>query len=429
MITTTIGKIFLTAYNQKYATDYSPRDFFDKVYYPLFYDSNKYMQWVQNSPFVQMKKGQKVETLLSAERQEKLSALHQKVDCGTADASIAIGYAASENKEYATTSGQVTNIPIPLSKDDVYLSWLGSSLGVGFQGGLSVLFPDPDLLLTIFDGWAVYRKLLDSNENLKGNQIGTWNGRWIAHRYGRDFDESDVMANFDLFEEKNGEMSIKTQSWSKALVSLALHYKKLQMTGYVYNLGQTNTTIGFIPFVLSEIRRPVDLYKKIFGTGTARQAEDLWGTERGLRICCQEGAIGVKAMAPKGVRKMISGETLPKIKKNDEKQTITYNTYIIWILAMLNNENLWDLSQEFAQSLHDYIRQDEKKLSKQKTNLVENVLKSTTKKSFLDSLVEIVKDSNDKERIVSIAKEVNTMPSDNVPYFLTLIRFNYASIN
>ena len=53
MITAAIGKIFLDAYNEKYDTNYDAKTFFVEVYHPLFFDSNKYLQWVSNSPFVQ----------------------------------------------------------------------------------------------------------------------------------------------------------------------------------------------------------------------------------------------------------------------------------------------------------------------------------------------------------------------------------------
>ena len=427
MITSTIGKIFLTAYNEKYGCKYDARSFFDEIYFPLFFDSNKYMQWVQNSPFVQMKKGQKVEKLTSEERLEKLENLHEKIENGAVDASVAIGYAASEEKEFATTSGQVTNMTLSICKDEIYLSWIGSSLGIGLQGGISTLLTEPQILMSIFEGWKVYRELLTANENLRGNQISTWNGQWISHRYSADYEEERPMANFNPFETKENEMSIKTQSWTKVLLSLSACFQRIQLMGYVYNFGQTNTTIGFIPFILPEIRRPRELYLKLFGLLGSKEAEALWGTAHGFRICCQSGAIGVKAMEPKGVQKFMEDAVVPT-SKNIEKNKITYQTYIIWILAMLNNENLWDLSQDFAQILQDYIQQDEKKLNKQKTNQVANLLESKTKRSFIEALTEIVKGAPDKEAISLIAKEINRMPTENVPYFLTLIRYHYAAI-
>ena len=65
MVTTNIGKIFLQAYNVKYEKNYTAKEFFDKVFFPLVLDSPKYLQWVQNSPFVQKKQGKRVETLTS----------------------------------------------------------------------------------------------------------------------------------------------------------------------------------------------------------------------------------------------------------------------------------------------------------------------------------------------------------------------------
>jgi len=44
-------------------------------------------------------------------------------------------------------------------------------------------------------------------------------------------------------------------------------------------------------------------------------------------------------------------------------------------------------------------------------------------------LVEVVGNSTEVEVITNIASLVNTMPTENVPYFLTLVRFRYAEIN
>lgn len=221
MVTSVIGKIFLEAYNAKYGTSYSAEQFFLKVFYPLFFDSNKYLYWVQNSSFVQMKKGQKVETLTSSERKEKLDIFIEKINSGVADASIAIGYPASEEKEYATTSGQVSNLSFPISKEDIYCSWFGSALGVGVQGGISIFFYNVDILLDVYEGWKFYRKAIDSIDKLPGNKIMTWNGQWLAHRYSRFFNETDNMSGFNPYTIKNNEFSIDTISWTRILIGIA----------------------------------------------------------------------------------------------------------------------------------------------------------------------------------------------------------------
>lgn len=431
MITATIGKIFLDAYNEKYGTGYNAKTFFVEIYHPLFFDSNKYLQWVQNSPFVQMKKDQKVETLTMDERKEKLQDFIKKVDaCKMADASIAPGFPASEEKEFATTSGQVTNLNLSINKDDIFLSWIGSSLGVGLQGGLSILFSDKKILLDLFEGWKLYRSVLNENKMLRGNQVNTWNGQWLAHRNSNNYHENQPMAEFSPFETTKDGMSVATQSWTKVLIGVSWRFPNPKMMGYVYNLGQTNTTIGFIPFSLEHIRKPIQLYAKLFDAEEGKKAEDLWGTENGFRICCQRGAIGVEAMQPKGLAQYMKsekGKTVKQPKYNDNN-TINFHSYQIWLLAMLNNEELWTKSIEFAQTLHTYVKTD-KKLSTKRSNMVNDILSSTSKKTFLTALSEVASDVEEFAKIEENAKIIHMMPADNVPYYLTLIRFQYAGLD
>lgn len=432
MITARIGKVFLDAYNRKFGAHYDARNFFIEVYYPLFFDSNKYLQWVQNSPFVQMKKEQKVETLTPCERQEKLKDFITKVDnCNSPDASIAPGFPASDENEYATTSGQVTNLDLSMKKDDIFLSWIGSSLGIGLQGGLSILFSEPNILIDLFEGWKIYRKVLTNNDKLKGNQVNTWNGQWLAHYYDKgNYYPEQPMAAFNPFEIKKGDMSVATQSWTKVIIGISQRYDNPKMMGYVYNLGQTNTTIGFIPFNLKHIRKPIQLYSRLFGANEGKKAENLWGTEKGLRACCQKGAIGIEAMQPKGLKQYLTSDNGKDVKlpKYDDKQLINYHTYQIWLLAMLNNEELWSQSIDFAKALRAYVNKD-KKLSTKRGNMVKNILASNSKKTFFQALSEIAQDAESFITIEENAKVIHMMPNDNVPYYLTLIRFHYAGLN
>ena len=428
MITSVIGRIFLDAYNEREHTDYNAKTFFIEKYYPLFFDAEKYMQWVQNSPFVQMKSGQKVETLSSDERREKLEELICKIQNGTKDASVAIGYSASDEKGYATTSGQVTSLEIKVTHDEVYLSWIGASLGVGVKGGLSILFSNPLLLLSIYDGWAFYRAALNNNQKLKGNQIASWNGQWLAHRYDkRAFDAENPMADFNPYvSDKDASMSVAVQSWTKILINLSQNFSGQNLLGYVYSLGQTNITVGFIPFILSEIRRPIDLYIRFFGMKNWRQAEELYGTAFGFDRACQAGAIGLKALEPKGLKDYMEKGKLPKYTDNEE-QTIKFHTYQTWIMAMLNNEDLWVQSESFAHVLKEYSA-GSKNAKTDRTNKVKALLGALNKKDFIRNLTDIISEVGDVSKLMGTAKLVNDMPADNVPYFLTLIRFHYAAI-
>ncbi len=438
MITSNIGKIFLDAYNEKYGTSYDARTFFLEQFYPLFFDQNKYMMTAGNSPLENPKlswddmiKGKKpFET--PEQRKIRFEKLIKKIEESEADASIARGYASLDVT--ATTSGQVTDLKLPNSQEEIYTSWIGDALGIGVQGGFSILFSKKEILLDIFEGWKLYRKCLNETSMLKGNQINTWNGQWLSHYYDpREYNADMPLAGYNPFNvNKDGIISIDTQTWTKILIGISKKYRNAQILGYIYSIGQTNTTIGFIPFDLTQIRRPIHLYEKIFGMSNGRNAESLWGTAIGFKTACTYGAIGIKAMEPKGLRDYIysKGDKVPKQPKTpkNEDEQINFNVYKIWILAMLNNDELWEKSQELAELLNEASSDKDKSISTKRKNLVETMLNATNKKQFIAAATEVVSFIGKIDEFKGIVKEIHGMPTDNVPYFITLLRFQYKTL-
>ena len=432
MITSNIGKIFLDAYNEKYGTSYDARTFFLEQFYPLFFDQNKYMMTAGNSPLENPKlswddmiKGKKpYET--PEQRKSRFEKMIKKTDKSEADMSIARGYASLDIA--APTSGQVTNLKLPNSQEESYASWIGDALGVGVQGGFSILFSKKEILLDIFEGWKLYRKCLNETSMLKGNQINTWNGQWLSHYYDpREYDADMPLAGYSPYNtNKDGIINIDTQTWTKILIAVSKKYRNAQILGYIYSIGKTNKTIGFIPFDLTQIRRPIHLYEKIFGMSNGRNVESLWGTAIGFKTACTYGAIGIKAMEPKGLRDYVYKGKQPKAHNYDN---INYNVYIIWIYAMLNNDELWEKSQELAKLLNEASSDKDKSISTKRKNLVETVLNATNKKQFIAAATEVVSFIDKKDEFKGIVKEIHGMPTDNVPYFLTLLRFQYNTIH
>jgi hypothetical protein len=434
MIAANIGKIFLDAYNEKFRSSYTAKEFFVEKYFELFYNQSKYMMSAGNSPLEnpkiswdKMRSGQiPYETI--EKRNERFTKLIEKIENEPADASIAIGFPSLDL--IATTSGQITSMNLPIMKEDVYLSWIGSGFGIGVQSGLSLLFSKKQILLDLFEGWQLYREYLNKTPSLRGNQINTWNGQWIAHRYNKNtYDALRPAASFSPFGTmKDGGMEVTTQAWTKVLVGIALNYPDSSLTAYIYSLGQTNITIGFVPFELPRIRQPFELYEKYFGTSDKDQVDQLFGTAFGFTRACQMGTIGVNALEPKGFRECLEKGIVPKFHNTDEEKIINYNTYQIWLLSMLNNEKLWEKAQQIATTLNNYSLSDTN-AKKVKSQDVSNLLASVNKKQFIEALTTIVKEGQNTEQLVEIAELIHTMPIDNVPYFLTLIRFQYAVAN
>lgn len=458
MIAATIGRTFLNAWNEKYQKEYSAKEFFEKEYFKLFFDHPKYMQWITNSPFVQMKKGQKPELLTPDDRIEKLNDLHAKIHSGLRDASIAIGFPASEEKEFATTSGLVTDLNLQSEAEDVYLSWIGGGLGVGVAGGYSFFFDHAQILLSLYEGWKIYRKFLNEPtlEKLRGNQINTWNGQWLNFAFSMDYEDNPdfgYLSNHDIFFQDEKLIEVNTLFWAKLYFNLSEKLSDETVTAYIYSLGQTNKTMGFIPFRFHQGRSILSIYKILFGENDALTQKKDYESMFGIHIkrACELGSIGIQALEPHGLREYFDKAKMPdfttttvseknsetpetfeerkqKANKKNYENIISFRTYKTWLLAMITKNKQEDLhySEEVAIALKEY-RADAKK--RDRANLLENeLLQAKTKKQFLDGLATLIKDVDSKllETFKTLRDKVHLMTAEDFGYFVVLLKFDYA---
>lgn len=433
MITALVGRTFLDAYNQKYKEALSPRAFFEKYYWELFYNHPKYMQWVTNSPFVQMKSGQSPESLSPDERLEKLANLHEKIAHEIPDASFALGFPASEAKEYASTSGLVSDIIIPADSDEIYLSWIGSGLGIGVAGGFTILFNDPAITLQTFEGWKIYRKYLNEPtlDKFRGNQINSWNGQWLTYsmgnKYREDFDFT-ILHNEKIFESNSSLVEVNTVNWSRLFFSLSQQFPQAEVMGYVYGFGQTNKTIGFIPFQFKSGKKLKYIYQQLFNKpfSNTKDFEELFGMH--IKRACELGSIGILALRPDSITKYMADTKNLSFKK--EEDIINYQAYKTWLVAMLskNKEEIKDYTLELARTILKY-RNDGTKNDRK--NLIEKELfASASKKGFIEALSKMVKDLDDEslDKIKNLKDEVHLMTNEEFGYFCTLLKFDYAFV-
>jgi hypothetical protein len=436
MITALVGRTFLSGYNQKYKVSLSPRAFFEKHYWELFYNHPKYMQWVTNSPFVQMKSGQNPESLSAGERAEKLANLHEKVAHEIPDASFALGFPASEAKEYASTSGLVSDIVIPADPDEVYLSWIGSGLGIGVAGGYTILFNDPIITLQTFEGWSVYRKYLNDPtlDKFRGNQINSWNGQWLTYSWGNDYRDDFDFATLQkekIIESNPTLVEVNPVNWSRLFFSLSQQFPQAEIMGYVYGFGQTNKTIGFIPFQFKSGHRLKDIYRQLFNQpfSNTKEFEELFGMH--IKRACELGSIGILALRPDNIAKyMKKGEWNKNISFKKEEDTINYQAYKTWLMAMLykNKEEIKDYTEKLARTILKY-RNDGTKNDRK--NLIEKELfASASKKGFIEALSKMVKDLDNESllQIKNLKDEVHLMTNEEYGYFCTLLKFDYAFV-
>ncbi len=438
MITTLVGKTFLKAYNEKYNQEYSAKDFFEEVYFELFFNHNKYLMSGGNSPLEnpkiswdRMAKGI-IPYETENKRKERLEKFIYKAEnIGfVLDMGIAPGYPASEST--AATSGMVTDILIENSEDDIYYSWFGASLGVGVAGGLNLLINDPDITLVTFEGWQYYRKYLNDPtlEKLRGNQINSWNGQWLTFRYGKQYFEGFNFTNLEqekVFKVDTLLAEVNTVNWSNLFFSLSNQFPNKVLSAYIYSLGQTNKTIGFIPIYLKEGRRLKDIFKQLFDTEkpfNTRDFQSLFGMH--IKRACELGNIGLHALRPEGLKKYMEDHKNLSFKK--EEQILIYQSYKTWLIAMMskNKEQITDYTSDLAKLILRYRRNAKGTTGK---NLIEkDLFGAKSKRGFIEALTEMISaiDGEDLLTLKKLKDDVHLMTNEEFGYFSTLLKFDYA---
>ncbi|MFA7691201.1 MAG: hypothetical protein WCY18_08980 [Methanofastidiosum sp.] len=180
MYTSYIGKKFLTLYNNENGTNYSAEEFFDEVFFKLFFTDEAHLMHVGNSPFFQKPKEEDV-SKHGGRSLAQYANLRANIEEDIPNMSIYVG--AQARDIFGTTSGQVTDMEFNVDKNEMYSSWIGGALGIGVNGGYVMLIEDDEILNALYKGWDYYRLYLQQTPNVKDKQIETWNGQWLTYYY------------------------------------------------------------------------------------------------------------------------------------------------------------------------------------------------------------------------------------------------------
>ncbi|WNJ20034.1 hypothetical protein [Pontibacter sp. G13] len=461
MYTATVGRTFLDEYNRRNQTNLSAKEFFDEVLFSVIFDHPKYLMWVQNSPFVQGL-GKKKPFFNADERVERLEKLHEKITGGATDASIALGFPASDDEKFATTSGLVSFEDLPVEAEDVYCSWIGAALSVGVAGGYTILFNDPNVSYQVFEGWQKYRELLQDSvlqNKIPSNKLSTWNGQWLWFRNNEDeyfpeFRFADLVRLESIFSIEPKEIAINTVPWSRLFFALSSSYSGKSMMAYVSSLGQTNKTVGFIPMKLQTGDFIHQVYQKLFGMDNyqinKKEFESLFGKH--IKRACELGSIGLQALEPKNLRKYFGNDSNLKLAKpkvsrkktdsdeeyqekvekahaKDHQNIITFHVYKTWLIAMIakNKTEISDYTREIAKALMEFRENSRGTKGK---NLLDKLFANKRKENFLEYLTELINSEGSSKEIADqmnlLRDRVHFMNREDFTYFVALLKFDYA---
>jgi len=431
MYTSFIGKKFLNAWNAREDRNLSARQFFDEVMFPLFFDDKKHLMHVSNSPFFQSLSAKDAASG-RPEPEIRRENLHNSILTKKPNAAIFVGFGAEDAT--ATTSGQMTTMPGKIEPEEIYASWIGEALACGVGGGFYLLFDQIELLFGVFKGWQVYRNFLAQTPGLKDRQAETWNGQWLRHWLeGGDTLDFNPRTEERIDPKKGKILAIPGVYWPELVLTLCKRYPETEMTVYAYNLSSTNTTLGFLKLKLYEVHTMFEVRDRYFmdQKETTLRDDQIQTLESlfGFKRACEQGAIGLRALEPAKLHEYLPqrGDKKPKdLKITDDKSNLQFQLFKLWIYAMLNRKELFDLAGEVAGLLRDF-EADATRGKSGNVRLSEEVRNASHLKVFLDKLGELISlyPSAATSDFHAQMEQVVKMPSDQLPLFVALIRFEY----
>lgn len=453
MYTVQIGKHFLELYNQKTGENLNSVEFFEEIFFPIIFDSEdkkQLYQFIHNSAFTQPsypKLAKKEGIKISEYRKSRFYEDLELIPKGEKSLSHSALVGARSGSTYDVPSGQVSDIKINISKDDIIYSWIGASFGVSVRGNYEAIIHDDNLLWFLFKGWTFYREFLNQTKNAKGRQLSQWNGFWILYgaEYKPDLDRAFSEVLTGISQSNSGKKNIKITpiDWTDLIFGISRFFNKnRRVLAYIYKFqsGQKlNRTLGFIPIQFHDIKRWYELFEKYLEKEPDmsrkgwRALKEVYKSQFGFERACLHGGIGLKALQPHDLKKYTVGdraEYASKIPKlNSQEKRIQFLIYQTWLTAMLNKEDIHEVSKELSKALYEHSSTGSRgKTTKYRE--VEELWKSNNLTQFIDRLTEIMKESDDKKVFTNVVEKiVSDLPNDRFKLFLTLTKFNFYSNN
>ncbi len=440
------GKQLLQHLEKKRGAKIESKTFFDKEFWPTMFNApdHQHLMQVHNSDFFQgghIKSAKKEDIALPLFRKMKYELSLKKVAEGTkpVSASIGVGFMAGGPAE--TTFGQVTDLPLKFTEDELLCSWFGGALGIGFGGGYDFLTSESEIFEFIYNGWPYYRRLIQETPGLKGRQIEAWNGLWLCYglKYRNDLEKAyrKVMQPvLDKHISTNKNIAkLERPEWSKQVLSLSAEFggaDAIVLQGYSY--GSTNKTLGSMPVQLPQVKRFSQLFKQFVEQekGLENQAlEDVFKEEFSMSKAARYGQLGLRALTPAKLPNYLYDKdtSLTKIQKDEQKNPYQFLIYKTWIIAMLNNEELYELATELAKKLLEFKEEGKNAMFTEadKKKHIEALFTMRKPSLFINQLSEIAQGMvHPPEQFRQASKAAATqITPDQLHLFISLLRFEY----
>jgi hypothetical protein len=394
MIISYYGKKFLKRYNEVEKKNLTPKEFFVKIYYPIFFGNEKPLIRVMNSPFNQDNPKAKKNRQIPEGREIILNEFFAKIKEGKIDSCMFVGGYADGLT--STTSFNVsTEYDYIIDENEIYYSWIGCGLSLNLNG-INFLFDNDNILYDVYLGWEKYRELISEKlyENYSGKEIAKWNTHWLKNKYdtypNKKFNPFDDVESYD-----SKKHILKSTSWVKLLFLISNKYSNEIINTYAYRLDRTNETYGSVVIETKKIGGFLNFCKECFGTNDflnqPKLYETILGTAYSIEKICELGSIGIVALKPKLFKlEEYHSKTIDNQKKVKKlygeavENQFNYKLYNIYLMAKLNIKDIEKDIIEIAESLHKFQEDTRKNCG----TLIDSILTTTNMSGFQKNMGE-----------------------------------------
>lgn len=441
MITIKNGKLFCEEYNKRNGTEFSPKEIFCNIIAPLCFNSLKQCLSINNSKFdlkfifanakkewgkdedVMKKNGWTYHQMIEEKKKrlsEKFPSLLEEFCKELEDDSktrlmtslkVYGGCADNSNGKLNTTSFcGCDNVFFTI--DERYCSFIGIILSMQYKG-FAIPTNNRESVWKCYESLQSYRRMLDTNECLDGNQINTWNLLYLL-KSGSETPEQILYANSERSSKGNSVTETITLSTKHItfidIISLFIRNGKNFIE--LENFGQQNTTSGAIEILgIESTRRTIGLINQIL-----KELGYEYNKEEAYKLVLKENLFNEvlkKGFIASNMFDMSIKDEYFKNKKPKELHTNFIKKYITAIMS--------DELKELCAETVALIKSTNPKKSKGRTAF-DNVLSANNGSSFSDNLDALVasfgtKDDNSKR----ICHEILELSKNDFSNFKTYI--------
>jgi hypothetical protein len=285
--------------------------------------------------------------------------------------------------------------------DERYCSFIGSIFA--FQcNGWYILVNDKETIWDTYLGIIEYRRELERNTNLKGNQVYAWN---TAHLFIKQNNEDisyiiDEFYNNDKLELKN---KINLFNFLFLINKLNRYIDKFEL----FNCGQYNKSCGTILIDIEYVNTAYKLYKQLYSDmGSDFRYADfdkIFGSKRNMLYKAIEiGSIHKGFFNPLTY--------VSDIKKNKYKQK--------YVELIMSDEEK-DLAIKFVKSLKELIKKSRNNIN------VEEIFNERKKYKLVDKLLNLDKCNEFQEVIDYVYSNKKYNDNENLLNFLTFCKYKF----